>query len=120
MWRAEKICNSRAFQGRRYFSKSFVMFVKQCSQTVEQIVSKKVGHIGQRHFYLAKKAIVSNKKIYCKSFCLQKTESQMVSVTIAKYTLATKNSYVYYHYHSVKLRKDLTFDLFAGSWLELT
>ena len=43
----------------------------------------------------------------------------MVSVTIAKYTLATKNSYVYFHYHPVKLRKDLTFDLFAGSWKEL-
>lgn len=44
----------------------------------------------------------------------------MVSVTIAKYTSATKNSYIYYHYHLVKLRTVfLTFDLFAGSWIEL-
>lgn len=44
----------------------------------------------------------------------------MVSVTIAKYTLATENSYVYCCYHPVKLRTDLTFDLFAGSLIELT
>lgn len=39
----------------------------------------------------------------------------MISVTITKYTLATENSYVYYCYLPVKLRTDLTFDIFAGS-----
>lgn len=42
----EEICNSRAFQGRLYFSKSFVIFVKQCSHAVGQIVNKKMDHTG--------------------------------------------------------------------------